>query len=128
MLILKENVADKKKRSFFKITKSVNYFWSDMKDARIFYRKTGVFVQLLVHLTLEFSRLMPNSGEASAVGKIGAKRRHSAKKRLFSRAWTAPTTARGGGPCPRKHPVGAGHARDTEPPTLTGPCVISEHC
>jgi hypothetical protein len=33
MLILKENVADKKKRSFFKITKSVNYFWSDMKDA-----------------------------------------------------------------------------------------------
>jgi hypothetical protein len=34
MLILKENVADKKKRSFFKITKSVNYFWSDMKDAK----------------------------------------------------------------------------------------------
>jgi hypothetical protein len=34
MLILKENVADKKKRSFFKITKSVNYFWSDMKDAQ----------------------------------------------------------------------------------------------
>jgi hypothetical protein len=37
MLILKENVADKKKRSFFKITKSVNYFWSDMKDAVLFY-------------------------------------------------------------------------------------------
>jgi hypothetical protein len=36
MLILKENVADKKKWSFFKITKSVNYFWSDMKDARLF--------------------------------------------------------------------------------------------
>jgi hypothetical protein len=35
MLILKENVADKKKRSFFKITKSVNYFWSDMKDAPV---------------------------------------------------------------------------------------------
>jgi hypothetical protein len=35
MLILKENVADKKKRSFFKITKSVNYFWSDMKDATV---------------------------------------------------------------------------------------------
>jgi hypothetical protein len=34
MLILKANVADKKKQSFFKITKSVNYFWSDMKDAR----------------------------------------------------------------------------------------------
>jgi hypothetical protein len=34
MLILKENVADKKKWSFFKITKSVNYFWSDMKDAK----------------------------------------------------------------------------------------------
>jgi hypothetical protein len=33
MLILKANVADKKKQSFFKITKSVNYFWSDMKDA-----------------------------------------------------------------------------------------------
>ena len=26
------NVADKKKRSFFKITKSVNYFWPDTKD------------------------------------------------------------------------------------------------
>jgi hypothetical protein len=35
MLILKANVADKKKQSFFKITKSVNYFWSDMKDAKI---------------------------------------------------------------------------------------------
>jgi hypothetical protein len=34
MLILKANVEDKKKRSFFKITKSVNYFWSDMKDAQ----------------------------------------------------------------------------------------------
>jgi hypothetical protein len=34
MLILKANVADKKKQSFFKITKSVNYFWSDMKDAK----------------------------------------------------------------------------------------------
>jgi hypothetical protein len=35
MLILKVNVADKKKKqSFFKITKSVNYFWSDMKDAQ----------------------------------------------------------------------------------------------
>jgi hypothetical protein len=104
MLILKENVADKKKRSFFKITKSVNYFWSDMKDARIFYRKTGVFVQLLVHLTLEFSRLMPNRGEASAVGKIGAKRRHSAKKGCF----------RGHGPLLRQQGEG-GHAHENIP-------------
>ena len=29
------------------------------------------------------------------------------------------------GPCPRKHPVAAGHARDTEPPTLTGPWTPS---
>jgi hypothetical protein len=36
------------------------------------------------HLTLEFSRLMPNVGEASAVGKIGAKRCHSAKKAVFA--------------------------------------------
>jgi hypothetical protein len=38
MLILKANVADKKKQSFFKITKSVNYFWSDMKDAIISFQ------------------------------------------------------------------------------------------
>jgi hypothetical protein len=34
----------------------------------------------LAHLTLEFSRVMPNIREASAVEKIGEKRRHSAKK------------------------------------------------
>jgi hypothetical protein len=34
----------------------------------------------LVHLTLEFSRVLPNVGEASAVGKIGGKQCHSAKK------------------------------------------------
>ena len=38
--------------------------------------------------------------------------------RLFSRAWPAPTVGAGHarerrGPCPRKHPLGAGHARDT---------------
>jgi hypothetical protein len=47
MLILKENVADKKKRSFFKITKSVNYFWSDMKDAEV----KLIYLAILVPVT-----------------------------------------------------------------------------
>jgi hypothetical protein len=55
MLILKANVADKKKQSFFKITKSVNYFWSDMKDAhskkktskKIYKNSHSVFVLII---------------------------------------------------------------------------------
>jgi hypothetical protein len=38
----------------------------------------------LVHLTLEFSRVIPSVSEESAVGKIGGKRRHSAKKAVFA--------------------------------------------
>jgi hypothetical protein len=41
MLILKANVLDKKKQGFFKITKSVNYFWSDMKDAEFKKKFSG---------------------------------------------------------------------------------------
>jgi hypothetical protein len=55
MMILKENVADKKKRSFFKITKSVNYFWSDMKDAK---KKMGFRA---VHRIAEYAEKSSNS-------------------------------------------------------------------
>jgi hypothetical protein len=49
---------------------------------------------------LEFFRVMPNVSEASAVGKIGGKRRHSAKKAVFAGMARSYDSKERRGPCP----------------------------
>jgi hypothetical protein len=55
----------------------------------------------LARLTLEFSRVIPSVSEESAVGKIGGKRCHSAKKAVFAGMVRSCDSKGRRGPCPR---------------------------